>query len=76
MASSGWDIAMRNIDAEFDIPQFVASALVRPLASNNFRLPDSACERFAKLPDRVIDRIEQIVREALSGDVHESDGDD
>ncbi|WP_181196546.1 hypothetical protein [Paraburkholderia sp. BL25I1N1] len=55
---------MRSIDAEFDIPQFVASALVRTIASNNFQLPDSARERFAKLPNSVIARIEQIVREA------------
>ncbi|KWU19221.1 hypothetical protein AS149_13330 [Burkholderia cenocepacia] len=41
---------MRRIDSEFDIPQFVASALVRTLASHNFRLPNSARERFAKLP--------------------------
>src|SRR6266404_1493387 len=39
MSSSGWDIAMRNIDAEFDLPQFEASALVRKIAANHFRLP-------------------------------------
>jgi hypothetical protein len=38
MANSGWDIAMRNIDAEFDLPQFVASALVRKIAANHFRI--------------------------------------
>jgi len=39
MTESGWDIAMRRINNEFDIPQFLASALVRKIAANKFRLP-------------------------------------
>jgi hypothetical protein len=64
MAGSGWDIAMRRIDAEFDIAQFLASSLVRKIAANRFRLPISDRAKFQKLPDEVIARIEQIVREA------------
>jgi hypothetical protein len=80
MAESSWDIAMRRIDAEFDAPQFVASSLVRKIAANNFRLPATDRNKFAQLPDHVIERIEQIVREAfreadqdISGDISSED---
>lgn len=61
MARTGWDIAMRNIDAEFDLPQFVASTLVHKIAASNFRLPPADRTKFEQLPDQVIERIEQIV---------------
>jgi hypothetical protein len=64
MADSGWNIAMRRIDSEFDVPQFIASSLVRKIAANNFRLPAADRHRFQTLPDEVIARIEQIVRDA------------
>jgi hypothetical protein len=64
MASSGWDIAMRDIDMEFDVPQFVASSLVRKIAANHFRLPATDRHRFQPIPDDVIARIEDIVRQA------------
>ncbi|MDR5751354.1 MULTISPECIES: helix-turn-helix domain-containing protein [unclassified Caballeronia] len=55
---------MRRIDAEFDIPQFLASSLVRTIAASNFRVPESKREKFQKLPDDVIARVEAIVRHA------------
>src|ERR1700675_808909 len=61
MADSGWDIAMRRINNEFDIPQFLASALVRKIAASNFRLTAADRIKFAQLPDHAIERIEQIV---------------
>ena len=64
MDEASWTRTMRNIDAEFDLPQFEASALVRRIAANDFRLPTADRERFAKIPDRVIARIEEIVRDA------------
>ena len=64
MTSTGWDIAIRNIDKEFDIPQFVASSLIRKIAANRFRLPASERANFQPIPDAVIVRVEQIVREA------------
>jgi hypothetical protein len=64
MAKSGWDIAMRRIDDEYDLPQFVASALVRKIAANGFRLPAADRGKFERLPDDVIARIEHIVVEA------------
>jgi len=64
MANSGWDIAMRRIDAIYDLPQFVASALVRKIAANKFRLPATDRAKYQHLPDEVIDRIEHIVRQA------------
>ncbi|MFM0215462.1 hypothetical protein [Paraburkholderia caledonica] len=76
MADSGWDIAMRRIDLEYDLPQFVAASLVRKIAANGFRLPAADRSKFAQLPDEVIARIEQIVRDAyleagedLGGDI-------
>ncbi|MDQ0621009.1 hypothetical protein [Paraburkholderia graminis] len=64
MANSGWDIAMRRIDSEYDLPQFVASSLVRRIAANKFRLPATDRAKYQQLPDHVIVRIEEIVREA------------
>jgi len=64
MADSGWDIAMRRIDLEYDLPQFVAASLVRKIAENGFRLPAADRSRFQQLPDHVIVGIEEIVREA------------
>ncbi|WP_310076496.1 hypothetical protein [Paraburkholderia graminis] len=55
---------MRRIDAIYDLPQFVASSLVRKIAANGFRLPTADRAKFPKLPDDVIARIEDIVREA------------
>ncbi|ASL47825.1 hypothetical protein bAD24_III10540 [Burkholderia sp. AD24] len=64
MANRGWDLAMRRIDQEFNIAQFLASALVRIIATNEFRLPAAERARFERLPDDVISRIEHIVIEA------------
>jgi hypothetical protein len=64
MAGSGWELAMRRIDSEYDLPQFVAARLVRKIAANDFRLPSTDRDGFPKLPDHVIARIEQIVRDA------------
>jgi hypothetical protein len=62
--ANGWDVAMRRIDVELDIPQFLAAALVRKIAAHNFRLPAGDRSTFAQLPDDVIVRVEQIVRVA------------
>ncbi|MFM0480558.1 hypothetical protein PQQ81_08500 [Paraburkholderia strydomiana] len=55
---------MRRIDAEYDLPQFVASSLVRKIAANHFHLPATDRHRFQPIPDDVIARIEDIVRQA------------
>ena len=64
MTTSGWDIAMHRIDAEYDIPQNDASSLVREIATNGFRLPPLCRAYYRYLPNEVIARIEQIVRDA------------
>lgn len=64
MTGSRWDIAMKRIDDAFDIPQFIASSLVRKIAANGFRLPATERAKFQNLPDEVIARIEKIVRDA------------
>lgn len=55
---------MKRIDAEFDVPQFLASSLVRRIAANDFCLPPTDRDKFAKFPDEVIARIVQIVRDS------------
>jgi hypothetical protein len=64
MADGGWQLSMKRIDAEFDIPQFLASSLVRRIAANDFCLSPTDRDRFAKFPDEVIARIVQIVRDS------------
>ncbi|REG60764.1 hypothetical protein B0G80_3575 [Paraburkholderia sp. BL6669N2] len=64
MTDSGWDISMRRIDAEYDLPQFHASSLVRKIAANNFRLAVTDRVKVGHLPDEVIARIEHIVLES------------
>jgi len=62
--ASGWDIAVRRIDAQYDLPQFVASSLVRRIAANKFRLLATDRAKYQQLPDEVISCIEHIVRQA------------
>jgi hypothetical protein len=65
MTVSGYDIAMRRIDAEFDIHQYDVSGLIRAIHANNGRLPATRREQYAYLPDSVLARIEEIVQERL-----------
>ncbi|MDR8401854.1 hypothetical protein NE850_36590 [Paraburkholderia sp. USG1] len=55
---------MRRIAAEYDLPQFVASSLVRKIAGNNFRLAATDRVKVAHLPNEVIACIEHIVLES------------
>jgi hypothetical protein len=64
MRRTGRDIVMRRIGNEFDIAQLLASSIVRKIAANQFRLPTVDRDKFEQLPDEVIARIEQIVRDA------------
>jgi hypothetical protein len=64
MGDRGWEIALRRIEAIYDIQQFVASSLVRKIAASHFRLPAADRHKFQQLTDEAIARIEQIVREA------------
>jgi hypothetical protein len=64
MSNSGWEIAMRRIDAAYDLPQFIASSLVREIAANNFRLAATDRIKVGYLPDEVIARIQHIVLES------------
>jgi hypothetical protein len=54
-----------RIDAEFDIPQYDVSGLIRAIHANNGRLPASKRVRYGYLPDVVLARIEAIVQEAF-----------
>ena len=64
MTRLGWDVAMRRIASEYDLPQFVAARLVRKIAANKFRLPANDRSMFQQFPDDAIARIEQIVHDA------------
>ena len=63
---SGYDHAIRQIDAEFDLPQKDISRLVRMIHGNGGHLSRTKRSGFAALPDDVLERIEAIVQQAFA----------
>jgi len=66
MTVASYELAMQRIDIEFDVPQFDVSGLVRVISENAGHLPADKRDRYAYLPERVVLRIEEIVREAFN----------
>ncbi|MFM0630485.1 hypothetical protein [Paraburkholderia xenovorans] len=60
-----YEVATQRIDAEFDIPQFDVSGLIRAIYANHGRLPRDRRARYEYLPDDVLTRIEAIVRDVF-----------
>jgi hypothetical protein len=56
---------LRQVDSEFDIPQYDVSGLIRAISANGGRLPANKRDRYGYLPEEVVLRIEAIVREAF-----------
>ncbi|MFP4061950.1 MAG: hypothetical protein ACLFS2_04050, partial [Halochromatium sp.] len=61
----GYERACREIDAEFDLPQKDISRLVRMIQGDVGRLSHNKCARFIAFSDKVVSRIELIVRRAF-----------
>jgi hypothetical protein len=68
MSPDAYERAMHRIDAEFDIPQYDVSSLIRLIQANHGRLPAAKHQRYEYLPDAVLQRIEAIVREVFQID--------
>lgn len=58
MSPDAYEVATQRIDAEFDIPQYDVSALIRSIVANRGRLPPDGRKRYRYLPDAVLQRIE------------------
>ncbi|WP_029972135.1 hypothetical protein [Paraburkholderia graminis] len=68
MSHDTYERAVQRIDAEFDIPQYDVSSLVRFIQANHGRLPADKHQRYEYLPATVLQRIEAIVREVFQID--------
>lgn len=62
---SGYDKAYQQLDAELDLPNKDLSALIRMIQSNNGVLSENRRKQYVHVPTQILDRIEQIVREAF-----------
>lgn len=65
MSPDAYGVATQRIDAEFDIPQYDVSNLIRSIVANRGRLPPDGRNRYRYLPDAVLQRIEAIVCEVF-----------
>ncbi|MFM0630505.1 hypothetical protein [Paraburkholderia xenovorans] len=65
MNLDAYEHATQRIDAEFDLPQYIVSALIREIQANNGRLPADTHGRYRYLPSAVLTRIEAIVQEVF-----------
>jgi hypothetical protein len=64
----GYDRALRQLEAAFDLPQKDISALIRMIYSNAGTLSAHRRKQYAHLPSRVLDQIESLVRQAFNLD--------
>lgn len=69
-----YDEAFHRIDREFDLPASDISRLIRMISGNEGHLAKGKRHQFANLPDELIARIEQVVRESLAASRTGCDG--
>jgi hypothetical protein len=62
---TGYDQAFNQLDAELDLPRKDLSALIRMAQSQQGRLSAHRRKQYFHLPVSVLDRIEQVVRDAF-----------
>ncbi|WP_116142053.1 Fic family protein [Trinickia diaoshuihuensis] len=62
---SGFDTAFEQLNGELNLPRSDLSALIRMVQSNNGKLSSNKRKRYPHLPDEVILRIEEVVRETF-----------
>jgi hypothetical protein len=63
---NGYDRAFEQLDAEFDLPNKDLSALIRMIYSNKGILSENRRKQYIHLPKQILDRVEQVVREAFN----------
>jgi hypothetical protein len=63
---SGYDKAYQQLDAELDLPNKDLSALIRMIQANKGVLPENRRKQYVHVPKQILDRIEQVVREAFN----------
>ena len=61
----GYDLAFSTLNNELDLPQKDLSALIRMIQSNNSTLSASRRKQYYYLPEKVLNRIEDVVRQAF-----------
>lgn len=71
---SGFDSAFEQLNSELNLPRPDLSALIRMVQSNNGKLSTNKRKAYAHLPDEVIARIEDVVREAFGPATAKTDG--
>lgn len=68
---SGYDKAFAQLDAELDVPRKDLSALIRMVQSQHGHLTQRRRKQYAHLPEHILERIEQVVRESFTSDFEE-----
>jgi hypothetical protein len=61
----GYDLAFSTLNNELDLPQKDLSALIRMIQSNQGTLSASRRKQYSHLPEKVLDRIEEVVSQAF-----------
>jgi hypothetical protein len=64
----GYDAAFAQLNDEFDLPRKDLSALIRMIQSNKGVLSAHRRKQYQHLPRAVLDRIEEVVREAFASE--------
>jgi hypothetical protein len=62
---SGYDEAITTVDREFDLPQKDVGVLVRSIRSNGFALSKGRRKQYPHVPDAVLERIVEIVKNSF-----------
>ncbi|PUA17133.1 Fic family protein [Glaciimonas sp. PCH181] len=61
----GYDLAFSTLDRELDVPQKDLSALIRMIQSNKGMLSANRRKKYVYIPEKVLNRIEEVVRETF-----------
>jgi hypothetical protein len=61
----GYDLAFSKLNNELDLPQKDLSALIRMIQSNQGTLSANRRKQYYYLPEKVLNRVEEVVREAF-----------
>ena len=70
----GYDLAFSILNNELDLPQKDLSALIRMIQSNQGTLSTKRRKQYYYLPESVLDRLEEVVRESFQSRTAEERG--